>query len=452
MSLLTVLLALATFLVAVCILVVIVRRDSQRDSRRQMATLDLPLEELIPNGAESVEASRRVRQAERLVFGPDVSPLITIEAAAGSDFRTQDCHIPDATRTHLSHLLAGAPTAALAGIGLASRSGTYLLTFAPSVQAGLADGSLQLMEAGSGGWRALATDGTRIAGQGSLMPAGLSAISIGAAVWAVAAYITAQKYLSDINERLDALQQGIDRLQQWSEFEIRSQIETDMRYLGGIYKSLGSGDVDKESMSRHAAELERIDAGSSSIINNLRQRINHEVSALENRPIKITLISGGTLEGNRKRLLNAAEEVRRWIADLVATLHVKGATAQLRCALPGNVQFASHRIGDLKRDIADAEYLLDRFKLAMENRIDELVGSRLKNMKEDQQAQLSVKKIVKSASKYAAKHIKGAEAAAEEAERATASRIGSGSRPLQLIVEFSHGAVTHCRRLLSDEI
>ena len=444
-----VVLAVVILMVAVCILVVLVRQR-RRTPGSAHASLDIPtpLETVTRPDIPSV---KEAKQAERIVLGPEGSPFLTIQASQRAiGLRTEPCQLPAPTRANLSQLLAGAPTAALAGLSAASQSGSYLLSLAPAVQAGLADGSLKLMDAAGGGWRAMATDGSRIAGQGTLTSVGPSAVSVGAAVWAVAAYVTAQKYLADIDRRLRAIESAVDRLQMWSEHEIRAHIDADMRYLRDLFGIVRDGELREGSFHGAVTQLETIDREISRRVVELQRRLEDLVSSVEGARIEIGWMTGSTLESHRERLGKQAEVACRWLADLVGALHVKGAAAQLRSGLPGDVGFARRRVADLRADIQGTSQLHQRFHSALDRRANELVG-KWTSADKDGKAQEHVRAIASRASEYATKHIQGVTEAAKQIDVITADRLAAAAQPLQLVVTITGTEVTSCQRVVAPK-
>lgn len=420
--------------------------------RRRPAGSSRPRTEVLAASERSRKPSRMPRApvvAQRLELGPEGAPILTIERAGDlRGYQLQRCALPGPSLDRLSRLIAGSPTAMLAGVQVGANVGTYVLRFPPAVQAGLADGSLKLADAAGGGWRAFAHDGRSIVGHGTLTKAGPSATAVATAVWAVAAYVTAQKYLADIDRRLSAIEAGLDRLQMWSEHEVRAQLEGDMRYLRDLFESFRDGEVNEPDLQSAVAQFETVDRETSRRIIELQRRLEDLASEIEDRKIDIGYFSGGSLDEHCDWLCERAEEARRWLNDLVTALHVKGASAQLRSGLPLSLGFAQRRLRDLRDDIGSAVELHERLDESLHEQRHRLVG-KWRGESSDRSSQQRVSAIWTQAAKHALAQIEGAREATKQVEATVAGRREAGQQPLQLVVEVRDGEVASCKQLVA---
>lgn len=114
----------------------------------------------------------------------------------------------------------------------------FVLSFSPQVSRGLADGTYHLAKSAEGGFRAFAqsADG-KIVEQGVLFSSkGLQLAAVAATVWQLAAMITAQKYLVDINQSLQRIEKGLGEIKAMLESEEVGKIQGNVDYMHQWYQ------------------------------------------------------------------------------------------------------------------------------------------------------------------------------------------------------------------------
>lgn len=117
--------------------------------------------------------------------------------------------------------------AAVRGLEIADklRPALYRLRLAPQLMRGIASGELTMQQAVSGGIRGNVVDsGGKIVGQAAFDVASKGPM-LATAAWQLAAQLTAQHFLHEINQRLAGIEKGIGEIKQW----LRASWSSDLR-------------------------------------------------------------------------------------------------------------------------------------------------------------------------------------------------------------------------------
>lgn len=200
----------------------IVRRRTTTSAVKDEPKLDQREPSLVQNDVSAPEASKHAAptQSVRLYAG-DVE-IASMEAFAQPAPGSTLVPAPPAVRAHISALIQH-------GVGIGSTARTLFtsavkMRFSPEVTRGLADGSFSVMKSAQGGIRGIAIDSAgKTVGQASLDVIGKGAAAA-TAIWQVAAMVTAQKFLADIDAKLASIEQGISDVKKWLENEQQAEL------------------------------------------------------------------------------------------------------------------------------------------------------------------------------------------------------------------------------------
>ncbi len=279
----------------------------------------------------------------RLTFGKENNPLLEVlhRPLAGSE-RAVDIPLTPKLRHNLQDLLPHIP--ALGAKGVLATSQTFVMVFSPDVARGISDGTLKVMvaKAVEGGVRASAVgaDGS-IVGNATLLPAvGARLAAVSLALWQVAAIVTAQKYLADIDRRLAAIEAGIEAIKEWLDTERKGKLIANLKYLQTLGNDIGRHDIPEAQAQVFAGELERLDRECLQMMEQLRLQIEANVGSFENQTSP-----GSRLKGDLFRQLAQIESLR---SQFLLGLYERYLAHQLMCVLSGRREAILLRIDELQ--------------------------------------------------------------------------------------------------------
>ena len=146
-------------------------------------------------------------------------------------------------------------------IGQVSKAlpGQYTVQFSKAGAAGMKAGKLSLMSAKGGGLRPTLVDaGGKIRGGVKLARHGVNMMNVAGAAWQVAAMITAQRFLADIDKKLAALSSGVKSIERWLESEEEGRIAGAHQYLCSVLKCLKQSEINDSDAVLYSQATEQI--------------------------------------------------------------------------------------------------------------------------------------------------------------------------------------------------
>jgi hypothetical protein len=193
------LLVLAAFvLIIVAIAVVILRR--RNGSRRNGGSLATPQPLHVPAPPPPPDA---------LIIGDCDSPLVAIAPCDLVELTPVKTSTSDAMITALGPLLQKAPEIFRLGKDMVTRS--FKVVFSPAAMEALNSGDLQMLkDAGGNLLPVLHKNGRFVENGRVVVQGGIKLANLAAMSWQVASVITAQKFLSDINTKLKAIEGALE--------------------------------------------------------------------------------------------------------------------------------------------------------------------------------------------------------------------------------------------------
>jgi len=284
-----------------------------------------------------------VRDA-RLTFGPENNPLLEVlQRPLAENERPVDLPLTPKVRENLIDLLPQVPV--LAAKGMLAASQTFVIKFSPDVARGIANGTLKVMKATEGGIRATAAaaDG-KIVGNATLLPAaGVNLAAVSLAVWQLAAIITAQKYLVDINWRLAAIEAGIEAIKEWLDTERKGKLIANLKYLQTLGRDIGNHDVSEAQANVFAGALEALDRECLQMMEQLRRQIDTSVGSFKNQTSPGSLV--------KDDLFKQLAGIESLSCQFLLALCERYLAHQLMCALSGRRAAILARIGELDEQL-----------------------------------------------------------------------------------------------------
>lgn len=315
-------------------------------------------------------ASLQVSPEATLAALVDVSAL----KAPPSPERYEIISAPPQMRSVIEPLIGHGLSAT--GAASVASSGMYSLRFAPEVTQGINGGLLKLMEAGGGGVRGTAVDLTgKFAGQGVLHPVhALKVASAALAIWQIAAFVTAQKFLVDIDVRLGEIEKGVQRLQDWLENDRIGHLDAAWKYARETAHYLSSGAYDEDEVELRVHRLEHYDGECHAAMRSALRDLDQLRDDVVLRAREASVPSG--LEKGEAHI---EAMCRRWIAQaqvVYFAAHTRAVLAQLRCALPASREISEARLRSLEKEMDEATDTRDELSSALLALVTSVKGGR----------------------------------------------------------------------------
>jgi hypothetical protein len=383
-----------------------------------------------------------------LAFGPANSPLIEVfdqDFAVGE--RREEIPLWPQVQAGLNNLLPRLLPIAGSAANVILASNTYVMRFAPEIAKRLADKSLTLMEAIGGGYRASAVGAHGIAGNATLFAAtGAQLAATTMAVWQVMAFITAQKFLSDINKHLAQLETEIHSIKEWLENDRLGKLLGDLAYLKRLSNELVEEDLPEGQIAVYAHKLEDIDLECMQIMVGLRLQIESERKAFKEQPLSggVFWVSADQSAAAQKRVSSIEYLIRQ---HLLAN-YIRCLANQLKCALPkSNRSVILTRMEELhEQHLGFRDQMTEIQKLA-EERIPELKGS-LTRTSVDAEHQGKLKEHVENAFSRSLELWQGIGEMASGAKESIRADLEAEKKPLSLAVTIdSEGVVRRLEKI-----
>jgi len=154
----------------------------------------------------------------------------------------------------------------------------YVVSFRPDVTHALSDGSMQLMCSSHGSYYAIAVtaDGKRIVQTGITEKAGFPRVAVPGLLLQAAAIVTAQRFLSDINQQLAKIGEAVEFIKRYLEAERIGTVQASYERLVEILAAMNAGEWDLDDSRRWILALDNLDFECSRIVKaGLAQRQDH---------------------------------------------------------------------------------------------------------------------------------------------------------------------------------
>lgn len=252
----------------------------------------------------------------------------------------------------------------------APSTGRFVVRFSPDIARALNAGHVHLMRSAVGGFRAIAVNSAgQVVGQGTLAAASLlTPAAAGLLAWQVMAFVTAQKFLSDINRQLYDLQKKTGDIIEWLESEARGRIAGNLEYLRSAQERIGKTMQNQHELSTIRNQIEEIRRESMQLFE------QHKLICQK----KVGLIAGLELSGS---LAEKRDSVQSLIDDFTRAHAILGSAVAIcltadRLLLPTYTDVAHARIllqetGTMKEEYA---HILTAAADSLEQKIKEVKG------------------------------------------------------------------------------
>ena len=226
----------------------------------------------------------------------------------------------------------------------------YTVVFQPRVTEGLANQTMKLMQGEQGFYlTAMETVVTkngktvqRIAGNGQLVTNNVQRVThLSMAALQVAAVVTAQAYLAEIDKKLTAIKEGVDAIREWLETKESSRLHGNYQYLQDIAGAIRTGGLNDTVVTVYLNQIEQIERDSLEIaaiyVSELR-------GIQTNLPqIESSFHSSGAKEDMQK-LDDAMKRWRRFADGCMAVQQLRMVAVHLRSLLITDAEPGSGRL------------------------------------------------------------------------------------------------------------
>jgi hypothetical protein len=310
------------------------------------------------------------------IVGSIDNPLIEVSCLQFEHHgKYEDIPVNDSIKANLAPIMQNVPT--LVSNTAQAVANTYIVKFSPEVTKGLTDGTYHLTVGTRGGTSLVPRD---VKGWVVEHPEGYSlrAVNIALAAWQVAAVVTGQKFLSDINKKLQNIEQNIDKIINILNDEKIGKVRGNFEYLQDIVKVLNQQsftDTDIKTYDNHIEHIERecaqimeaCDRGINSAVNSL---LSLPLDQFQHHPFFPDVTLSDNVENVKRQLNNLDESLMPYFM----ALQVRLVATQIKCALPINRKLVANRVEKLQDLIYDKSTFIENKSNEIKKHIGTLKG------------------------------------------------------------------------------
>ena len=273
-------------------------------------------------------------------------------------------------REGLQALFKGAPELVSATPTGDSQTNQYLLRFSSQVSQGIIDGTLKMMSLMKGGLYTKVVDTRNRILQHATLDAFSAAGSAATAVWQVMAFVTSQKFLADINQRLDTIEKSIAGMKQWLEADRVGQLQGNLTYLKHLSQALCRCDLTEDDAAAFCTQVENIERECCQVMATVDMPLECCVGNIEQQPLP-----GDGLKERSRAAQELVDTFKRNSQVYLLAAYVRGAVIQLRTSLPVSKQVAQLSLEELSTEFRRQSDRQQKFISTVECRIPELKGT-----------------------------------------------------------------------------
>lgn len=251
---------------------------------------------------------------------------------------------------------------------------SLIVTFPPNVLKGISDGTYKLMQTKTGIIKSIAVNSSN----GQIVKIGeviskVNPVAAIAIVWQVAAMITAQKFLADINKKLEKIENSINELKEFLEIQQISTVIGNLDYLKKISTIIQSQILSDNEINTFHSQIEDIERDCLKVSNSIKPILERHTKSIEGFNFKP---SGGTWFDNNTEeahidLSQKMENSNRYFNFYLIVLYVRLCNAKTLSCLPVNEQIYKSTIVNIDRDFKEIFEKRKTFSKFLSNNIPE---------------------------------------------------------------------------------
>ena len=222
----------------------------------------------------------------------------------------------------------------------------YRVKFSPEITRGLITGTSKLLQTASGTLKATAVsaNGSQlIQGGANVIATAANPATIVLIVWQVAAIVTAQKYLADIDRKLKAIESQLSEIASLIQDQMFGKLKAYVSQLEVKFSAIKRGVLSESDYTSFACFFDKVEHDCVSMLETAKDQIiksRKRAVAAANTKDKATLLKECESMDTYSRLWSGAAYTR-----LVAT--------QVKCLLPADQISVSAELGDMAARFAD---------------------------------------------------------------------------------------------------
>nr|WP_314623308.1 hypothetical protein [uncultured Noviherbaspirillum sp.] len=249
-------------------------------------------------------------------------------------------------------------------------SNAFTVVFQPRVTEGLANQTMKLMKGEQGVYltameTVLGKNGKamqRIAGNGQLVANNVQRVAhLSMAALQVAAVVTAQAYLAEIDKKLTTIQESVGEIRDWLEATERSRLQGNYQYLESITETIRAGNLNAAETAVYLGQIEDIERDALATANLWLSQMREVHSKLPD--ITQSFYSSGAKEDMAK--LHHA--INRWVGfanGCMAVQQVRMVALHLRSLIAADEHLGNSRLANSHSTLTDLEQLWVNFSQA----------------------------------------------------------------------------------------
>jgi hypothetical protein len=291
-----------------------------------------------------------------------------------------DGQLPGARSVRLTDGLKSSITAAIKpGMDVLSHAqaarNAYTVVFQPRVTQGLANQTMTLMQGEQGFYlTAMETVVTkngktaqRIAGNGQLVTNNVQRVAhLSMAALQVAAVVTAQAYLAEIDKKLTTIKEGVNAIREWLETKEASRLHGNYQYLQDIAGTIRAGGLNDTVVTVYLNQIEQIERESLEIAAIYVSALRSIHTGLPH--IETSFHSSGAKEDMQK-LDQAMERWRRFADGYMAVQQLRMVAVHLRELLVADAEPGNGRLKASYATLAELGELWAEFSEALSKQV-----------------------------------------------------------------------------------
>lgn len=189
--------------------------------------------------------------------------------------------------------------------------------------------------------------------------------------------VISQKYLADIDLRLDNIETNITAIQRWLDDEQVSKLTGSYKYLSNITTSIKNHEYTDTDISTFNNQLEAIERECTSIMLLYQMQLDTPLAKLKSADLDSWTSIG--LKKHYEEMCTYIDEYQRDILPALFAIQVRAIASQLKGTLPVNRLVIMTRSQELTTELSNLKTNIELFKKIASARINDLKGSLFSN-------------------------------------------------------------------------
>lgn len=381
-------------------------------------------------------------KTEELIIGNPVNPDITIKRFEPNALvKTEDIPLNIGIKAGIGSLLQQAPNLISSSSNIVTNS--FQLVFKPEVMQGLQNGTYNLMKAVEGGIRPIATEGGKVVGHARIIETtSINPATAALAVWQILAIITAQKFLSDINKKLEKISENVELLKDFLENERYGKLMGNLNYLRHLYNTMSGYNLKEREINIYAQKIEDIELECDQIMKSLSLNLPNilkKANSLE--------MNGMGLKERVENAKNRILEYENNLKPYLMAMYVRAAAAKIKCALPIEKISAQNRILELNNTAQEIITMNRNFDNTIRNKTH-YIGSFWSAPQTNEEYKTTLTEFLNKSSNYNEELTMEIKKVLDETEESMLIYNKESDKPLSLVVKLAeNGEVQEIKKL-----